>query len=70
MREFISTKPTLDSSHFGRNLNRYIRFRYPTAMIRTSNFEINEDGVPFWVCEVEDKTIGLFGGTDIKGRGS
>lgn len=53
--------------HFGRNLNRYIRFRYPTAMIRTSNFEINEDGVPFWVCEVEDKTIGLFGGTDIKG---
>lgn len=55
------------SEHFGRNLYRYIRFRYPTAMIRTSNFEINEDGVPFWVCEVEDKTIGLFGGTDIKG---
>lgn len=55
------------SEHFGRNLMRYIRFRYPTAMIRTSNFEINEDGVPYWVCEVEDKTIGLFGGTDIKG---
>jgi len=53
--------------HFGRNLNRYIRFRYPTAMIRTCNFEINDEGVPYWVCSVEDKTIGLFGGTDIKG---
>lgn len=53
--------------HFGRNLQRYIRFRYPTAMIRSYNFEINEDGTPFWVCGVADKTIGLFGGTDIKG---
>lgn len=52
--------------HFGRNLNRYLRFRYPTAMIRNYNFEINEEGVPYWVCSVEDKTIGLFGGTDIK----
>ncbi len=53
--------------HFGRNLNRYIRFRYPTAMIHSYNFEINDQGVPYWVCAVEDKTIGLFGGTDIKG---
>ncbi len=53
--------------HFGRNLNRYIRFRYPTAMIRAYHFEINDEGVPYWVCAVEDKTIGLFGGTDIKG---
>ena len=53
--------------HFGRNLNRYIRFRYPTAMIHSYNFEINDEGVPYWVCAVEDKTIGLFGGTDIKG---
>lgn len=53
--------------HFGRNLTRYIRFRYPTKMIHSYNFEINDDGVPYWVCSVEDKTIGLFGGTDIKG---
>lgn len=53
--------------HFGRNLNRYVRFRYPTAMIRSANFEIDESGTPYWVCAVEDKTIGLFGGTDIKG---
>ncbi len=53
--------------HFGRHLHRYVRFRYPTAMIRNYNFEINDDGVPYWICSVEDKTIGLFGGTDIKG---
>lgn len=53
--------------HFGRNLNRYVRFNYPTAMIRSNNFEIDEEGTPYWVCAVEDKTIGLFGGTDIKG---
>ena len=55
------------SEHFGRNLYRYVRFRYPTAMIRSANFEVDENGVPYWVCAVEDKTIGLFGGTDITG---
>lgn len=53
--------------HFGRNLYRYVRFRYPTAMIRSSNFEVDDNGVPYWVCSVETKTIGLFGGTDIQG---
>ena len=52
---------------FGRNLDRYLRFRYPTAMFRTKNFEIDDNGIPYWVCAVEEKTIGLFGGTDIKG---
>ena len=53
--------------HFGRNLYRYVRFRYPTAMIRSSNFEVDDNGVPYWICSVETKTIGLFGGTDIQG---
>ena len=53
--------------HFGRNLYRYVRFRYPTAMIRSSNFEVDDNGVPYWVCSVETKTIGLFGGADIQG---
>ncbi|WP_458407904.1 CvpA family protein [Anaerotignum sp.] len=64
LQEGIKVSPF---EHFGRHLNRYIRFRYPTAMIRAYNFEINDEGVPYWVCSVEDKTIGLFGGTDIKG---
>lgn len=55
------------SEHFGRNLNRYLRFRYPNAMFRSFNFEINDEGVPYWICPVAEHTIGLFGGTDIKG---
>ncbi len=53
--------------HFGKNLNRYLRFRYPTAMFRGFNFEINDEGVPYWICPVEKRSIGLFGGVDIKG---
>lgn len=53
--------------YFNRNLYRHIRFNYPTAMIRTMDFEVDEEGRPYWVCSVEDKTIGLFGGTDIIG---
>lgn len=55
------------SEYFGRDLTRYIRFRYPTAMFRGTYFEINDDGTPYWICPVADHTIGLFGGTDIKG---
>lgn len=55
------------SEYFGRDLMRYIRFRYPTAMFRGTYFEINDDGTPYWVCPVKDHTIGLFGGMDIKG---
>ena len=55
------------AEHFGRNLYRYLRFHYPTMMFDTPVFEIDEDGIPFWVCPRIVKTIGLFGGTDVKG---
>lgn len=55
------------AEHFGRNLKRHLRFKYPTAMFDEPNFEIDDDGNPYWVCAVLDKTIGLFGGTDVKG---
>ena len=56
-----------DCEHFGRNLNRYLRFRYPTAMFEGNYFEIDDGGTPYWINPVMKKTIGLFGGTDIKG---
>lgn len=55
------------AEHFSRNLNRVLRFRYPTYMFDTPTFEIDEDGTPWWVCSRIVKTIGLFGGTDIHG---
>ena len=55
------------SEHFGRLLSRHLRFNYPTFMFETPNFEIDEDGNPYWVCPRVVKKIGLFGGTDVKG---
>lgn len=53
--------------HFQKYLIRHLRFKYPTYLFDTPHFEINEEGRPFWICPVLDKTIGLFGGTDVKG---
>lgn len=55
------------AEHFNRNLYRHLRFNYPTMMFDTPVFEIDDDGTPYWVCSHIVKTIGLFGGTDIKG---
>ncbi|MCD8105386.1 MAG: CvpA family protein [Lachnospiraceae bacterium] len=53
--------------HFGRNLYRLLRFRYLTMMFGDVNFEIDEDGTPWWVCSRTVRRIGLFGGTDTEG---
>jgi len=56
-----------DAEHFGRNLYRHLRFNYPTYMFATPHFEIDDNGHPYWICPKIEKTIGLFGGTDING---
>ena len=53
--------------HFSKYLMRHVRFAYPTYIFDEPHFEIDENGQPFWLCPVLDKTIGLFGGTDVKG---
>jgi len=55
------------AEHFGRNLYRHLRFNYPTYMFAEPVMEVNEEGVPYWVCARLVRTIGLFGGTDVKG---
>ena len=55
------------TEHFGKYLMRHVRFNYPTYIFDTPRFEIDESGRPYWLCSVLDKTIGIFGGTDVKG---
>ncbi|MDR2908286.1 MAG: CvpA family protein [Oscillospiraceae bacterium] len=55
------------SELFGRKLERHLRFNYPTFIFDTATLEIDDSGTPFWVCPRIVKTIGLFGGTDIRG---
>ena len=55
------------SEYFGRDLMRHLRFQYPTKMFSDVNFEIDEEGTPYWIASVVTKTIGLFGGEDVVG---
>ncbi len=55
------------SEPLNRNIVRHLRFHYPTMMFSTPEFEIDESGHPWWIAPRVVKTIGLFGGTDIKG---
>ena len=55
------------SEYFFRDLDRHLRFNYPTLMFSDVNFEVNEDGEPYWVASVITKKIGLFGGEDVTG---
>lgn len=53
---------------FFRNLNRHLRFSYPTYMFDDNYaFEVDDEGNPYWICPVIEYRIGLFGGKDIKG---
>lgn len=55
------------SELFNRKLERYLRFHYPTFIFSEATFEVDESGYPYWICPKVVKTIGLFGGTDIRG---
>ncbi len=55
------------AEHFNEYLIRHVRFKYPSLMFGDPSFEIDETGRPYWIVPVLDKTIGLFGGTDVMG---
>ena len=55
------------SEPLNRNILRHLRFSYPTFMFSTPEFEVDEDGHPWWIAPRLVKTIGLFGGVDIRG---
>lgn len=54
------------SEPLNRNVNRYLRFNYPTYMFDKISFEIDDNGTPYWICPVKTYSIGLFGGPIIK----
>lgn len=55
------------SDHFGRKIERHLRANYPSLMFDRLAFEINDDGIPYWIAPVYEYKIGLFGGKDIVG---
>lgn len=53
------------SEYFNRNIYRHLRFRYPTYIFGELSFEIDDDGVPYWIAPVKKFNIGLFGGETV-----
>jgi uncharacterized membrane protein YvlD (DUF360 family) len=54
-----------EAEYLNRNIYRHLRFRYPTYIFDQLSFEIDDEGVPYWICPVREYTIGLFGGATI-----
>lgn len=55
------------SAFFSEDAFRYIRKNYPTLMLDNVHFEIDENGKPYYVASVINRTIGLFGGRTVIG---
>lgn len=54
-----------ESEYFNRNIYRHLRFKYPTYMFDQLSFEIDDEGIPYWICPVKKFNIGLFGGQTV-----
>lgn len=53
------------SEYLNRRIERHLRFCYPTYIFDKLSFEIDDEGIPYWICPVKKFTIGLFGGETI-----
>lgn len=56
-----------ESEYFMRNIYRHLRFSYPTKIFDDVTFEIDENGVPYWVASTVNFRIGFWSGRDIEG---
>ncbi len=54
-----------ESAYFAKDLSRKLRFSYPTKIFGSVAFEINEEGVPYYVVACMKPQVGLFGGMDV-----
>ena len=56
-----------DEEHLFRLLNRHVRFSFPTYLLGTPSFVIDNDRNPYWVVPRMNRLIGLVGGEDVIG---
>lgn len=55
------------SAYFNEDLLRHVRFTYRTEMFESLNFEIDDEGNPYYIVTFKEPTIGWFGGWDTTG---
>lgn len=57
----------IPSAYFLEDAQRHIWLEYPTLMTENLHFEIDENGKPYYVASIVEKTIALFGGKTVSG---
>ena len=55
----------VDSAYFGEDLMRKLRFSYPTKIFSSVNFEVDDEGNPFYIVSCMKPRVGLFGAMDV-----
>ena len=55
----------VESAFFGKDLNRKLRFEYPTKIFDSVTFEVDDDNNPYYIVSCVKPRVGLFGAKDI-----
>ncbi len=54
-----------DSAFFHEDLMRKVRFLYPTKIFSSVNFEVDDEGNPWYIISCSHPRVGLFGAMDV-----
>ena len=57
----------IPSAYFGEDAARRMWSQFPTLMLENLHFEIDEEGKPYYVASIIEKSIFLFGGKTVSG---
>lgn len=52
---------------FFRNLRRHLRLSYPNLIFDNLTFEVDDNGVPYWIASVITYRVGIWSGVDYSG---
>ena len=55
----------VDSAYFGEDLMRKLRFSYPTKIFSSVNFEVDDEGNPYYIVSCTKPKVSLFGAMDV-----
>ena len=63
--KFKTPMTYVDSAYFGEDLMRKVRFSYPTKIFSSVNFEVDDNGDPYFIISCVKPRVGLFGAMDV-----
>ena len=55
-----------ESAYFGEDLERKLRFDYPTKIFNSISFELDDEGNPYYIVSCMGANVSLFGAMDVR----